>query len=165
MVTGTEVMAAFQSLKAGLGLLQTLNATAKAAAINEVKVQLTQHIIEAQQALTAAGMAQANAAETIRDLEQQIVQFENWQAERERYELADTGKGSLAYRLKVGMENGEPPHWLCPACYQQGKKSILKHEHLTAGRIETLNCHPCGMDILVVGSRLSSNSGISSGRR
>ena len=156
MVSGTELMGAYQGLKIGLGMLQGLNAAAKEAAINEVKVQLTQHIIEAQQALTAAGMAQADAAEKICALEQQIVQFENWQAERERYELADTGQGSLAYRLKSVVEDGEPPHWLCPHCYEGRKKSIMKHEKLPVGRCDTLVCHPCGLELVVRGVRLQA---------
>ena len=156
MVSGTELMGAYQGLKIGLGMLQGLNAAAKEAAINEVKVQLTQHIIEAQQALTAAGMAQADAAEKIRTLEQQIVQFENWQAERERYELKDTGQGSLAYALKEGVEPSEPPHWLCPHCYEGRKKSIMKHEKLPVGRCYTLVCHPCGLELVAKGIRLQA---------
>ena len=156
MVTGLEITAAYQGLKAGLGLLQTLNATAKTAAVNEVKVQLTQVIIEAQQALAAASMAQANAAETIRDLEQQVMQFENWQTQREHYELADTGQGSLAYRYKAAVEGGEPPHWLCPNCYEHRQKSIMKHEKLPVGRCDTLVCHPCGLELVTRGVRMQA---------
>ena len=116
MVTGTEVVAAYQGLKTGLGVLQALHATAKGAAINEIKFQLTQHILDAQQALTAAGNAQAEAAQTIRNLEQRIMELENWDAQSESYELADTGQGSLAYRYKGAVEGGEPAHWLCPHC-------------------------------------------------
>lgn len=166
MVTGSEIMAAYQGLKAGFDILQRLNAASKEAAINEVKVTLGRHILDAQQALTAANAAQADTAETIRQLEQKIVQLENWEADKQRYVLTDTGRGTLAYRLKEGMENGEPAHWLCPNCYQQGKKSILKHEFIATGRVQTLVCHPCGMDILVEGLRNDrSLSGSKIGRR
>ena len=157
MVTGTEVLGAAQGLKLAFDMLQGLNATAKAAAINEVKVALTQHIIEAQQALTAAGIAQANAAETIRDLEKRIVQFENWDAERERYELADAGQRSFAYRLKPEMENGQPAHWICPHCYERREKSIMRHEKTSEGRCEFLACHPCGLELVVFGVRPSAS--------
>ena len=160
-----EISAGLSGLKAAKDMLQALHGVQSAVAINDVKFALQGYLLEAQQGLFAAQEAQSAAAKRIAELEQQIVQLKDWESEKQRYELKDTGQGSLAYALKEVVEGGEPEHWLCPACYQQGKKSILKHEHLTAGRVETLNCHPCGMDILVVGSRLSTNSGISSGRR
>ena len=126
MVTGAEIMAAFQGLKTGLGMLQALNATAKAAAINEVKVQLTQHILEAQQALTAAGMAQADAAQRIAKLEQQIAGMEDWETEKQRYQLKAIDAGAFAYMHKAGMECGEPAMWLCQTCFEKRHKSPLQ---------------------------------------
>lgn len=161
MVGITEISAGLSSLKAAFGIAKGLNAAATQASINEVKVELTQHILEAQAALTAAYEAQSATAERIRELEQEIVRLKDWKADKQRYELKDTGQGTPAYAPKAGMENGEPSHWLCPACYQQGKKSILQHEHLATGRVETLVCHPCGMDILVIGHRYPQNAAIS----
>ena len=165
MVSGTEIMVAYQGLKIAFDLLQGLNATSKEAAINEVKVQLTRHILEAQQTLTAANAAQSDAAERIRSLEQEIVRLKDWEADKQRYELKDTGQGSLAYALKPSMDQGEPEHWLCPACYQQGKKSILKHETIPEGRARSLVCHPCGMDIITRGVRPVRGQSGFSGRR
>lgn len=153
MVSGVEIVGAYQGLKTAFDLVQGLNATAKEVAINQVKFELGRHILDAQQTLTAANAAQADSAERIRQLEQQIVALKDWSAEQHRYELKDTGQGTLAYALKPSMGNGEPEHWLCPNCYQQGKKSILKHETIPAGRARTLVCHPCGMDIVTSGVR------------
>ena len=153
MVGIAEISAGLSSLKAGLGILKGLNAAATQASINEVKVELTQHILDAQLALTAAYEAQATAAERIRHLEQQIVQFENWETEKQRYQLCDVGQGALAYSLKGGVEPSEHPHSICPQCYEDGIKSLLKHEHLTAARAETLVCHRCGLDLAISGRR------------
>ncbi|MCZ8171256.1 MAG: hypothetical protein O9272_05905, partial [Brevundimonas sp.] len=140
-------------LKAAYDLIQGLNAAAKEVAVNQVKVDLTRHILEAQQALMAASSAQADAAQAIKNLEQRLMEFENWEAERKRYELADTGKGSVAYRLREGMEAGEPAHWLCPHCFEKRKKSIMKHETIPQGRANILVCHPCGLEVVTSGVR------------
>ena len=83
------------------------------------------------------GMAQANAdtlaqiqtslalLERNRELEQQIVNFKNWEAESKRYRLVDPGARGVVYALKESMKNGDPPHYLCTTCYHAGKKSLL----------------------------------------
>lgn len=60
------------------------------------------------------------------DLEKQIVQLKNWEAEKQRYALVSIFEGtSSVIALKESMSNGEPPHWLCPNCFHSGKKSFL----------------------------------------
>lgn len=148
-----EISAGLSSLKAAFDITKGLNATNTQATINEVKIPLQQHIIDAQQALSAASEAQAAAAERIRQLEQEIVSLKDWSAEKENYELADTGQGSLAYKFKEGVEPPQPSHWICPQCYEDGKKSILKHESLPVGRADTLVCTRCNFDVVTHGVR------------
>jgi hypothetical protein len=160
-----EISAGINGLKAAKDMVQALHGVQTAVAINEVKFALQGHLLDAQQGLFAAQEAQSAASKRIAELEKEIVRLKDWEGEKQRYELKDTGQGTLAYALKAGIETGEPAHWLCPSCYQDGKKSILKHEHLATGRVHTLNCHPCGMDILVTGNRFIQNSGIHRGGR
>ena len=150
-----EISAGLSGLKAAKDMIQALHGIQSAVAINDVKFALQGHLLEAQQGLFAAQEAQSAAAKRIAELEQQIVQLKDWEGEKQRYELKDTGQGSLAYALKEVVEGGEPAHWLCPHCYENRKKSILKHEKLSAGRCETLSCHPCGLEIVTHGSRIS----------
>lgn len=157
----TEISAGYASLKAALDIAKGLNAVADTVALNDAKIGLQGAIIEAQSSLLAAQEAQTANLKRIEQLEHEIVQLKSWDADKQRYELKDTGQGTLAYSLKAGMENGEPQHWLCPICYQKGEKSILKHERLATGRVHTLNCHPCGLDILVAGQRLTQNAVLS----
>jgi Zn finger protein HypA/HybF involved in hydrogenase expression len=153
-----EISAGYASLKGALDIAKGLNAVADAVALNDAKIGLQGAIIEAQSSLLAAQEAQAANLKRIAELEHEIVELKSWEADKQRYELKDTGKGTLAYALKAGMENGEPAHWLCPVCFQQGAKSILKHEHAATGRVHTLNCHPCGLDLLVAGLRSTQNA-------
>ena len=61
-----------------------------------------------------------------RSLEEKVAQMEGWKEEKDRYQLAEYGRGCFAYALKPGMEKGEPFHCLCSQCYQRGKKSLLQ---------------------------------------
>lgn len=114
-----EIKTGLSSLQTALGLAKTLNAAATQAAINDVKLELQDHIFAARQALAAAD-------DRIRELEQQIVQFEHWEGEKKRYRLRAIDVHAFAYMLEPGMENGEPPHWLCQPCFENRKRSVLQ---------------------------------------
>ncbi len=61
-----------------------------------------------------------------RELEQQLVSFQDWEAEKERYELRAIDGDSFVYMPKVGTDNGEPAHWLCANCFVKKQKSFLQ---------------------------------------
>lgn len=122
-----ELTVGLGSLKAAFELAKSLNAGATQTAVNEVKLALQGHLFSAQEALSGAREAQTAALDRIRDLEQQIAQFEDWEGQKQRYQLQDIWNASaFAYALKPGMEEGEPPHWLCANCFQRRQKSILQ---------------------------------------
>lgn len=121
-----EIAAGISGLKSAADLVKTLQATATQATVNEVKIGLQQHIMEAQTALFAAQQAETATTGRIRDLEQQIVEFKDWSRDAERYELKAIDRGCFAYMPKAGVENGEPPHWLCANCFNRRHKSFLQ---------------------------------------
>ena len=59
------------------------------------------------------------------DLEQKIMCIEAWAEESKRYKLHEIETGILAHALKESKADGEPPHWLCPTCYNKSQKSLL----------------------------------------
>lgn len=123
-----ELNAAFQSLNVLNNWVQahrTLrNFNELAAAVYEVSSKL----LAVQSVALEAQEKQATFAERIRELEKEIVELKNWDREKERYQLTQISGGLLAYSLKPGMEDGEPPHNLCANCYHKGEKSILQYE-------------------------------------
>lgn len=121
-----EITMGLGSLKAAMDLAKGLNAASNQAAINEVKIALQQHILDAQGALSAAQQADFAASARIRDLEEQLVKREHWETESQRYELMAIDRGAFAYMPKAGMENGETSHWLCTNCFENGHKSLLQ---------------------------------------
>jgi hypothetical protein len=128
-----EISAGLGSLKAATDLLKGLNAAYTQAQINEVKLALQERLFDAQSALSAAQAAHLEVTERVRALEQQIVKLEDWKREKQRYQLEAVDVGAFAYTAKPGMENGEPPHWLCATCFEKGQRSILQFKTTWSG--------------------------------
>jgi hypothetical protein len=82
-----EITLGLEGLKAATGLLKVLSATSTETQINEVKIGLQRALLDAQSGLFAAQQADATSLARIRDLERQIAEFEDWKAEKARYEL------------------------------------------------------------------------------
>lgn len=121
-----DISAGLNSLKAASDILKGLSAANTLAAINEVKIGLQERVMEAREALATAQEAQSMALHRIRELEQEIVELKDWEREKQRYELKAIDRGAFAYMLKPGMQNGEPPHWLCPNCFSKRQKSFFQ---------------------------------------
>ena len=144
-----EISAGLSSLKAAFDITKGLNAANTQANINDAKIPLQEHIIQAQQALAAANDAQTTAAERIRELEGEIVRLENWAAEKQRYQLKRFYPGTLAYALKPGMEQGEPPHYLCKHCYDRDEKAALQPTAKLERRYRVHACPSCKNEIMM----------------
>jgi Zn finger protein HypA/HybF involved in hydrogenase expression len=143
------------SLKAASDIVKGLNAVNTITLINEVKISLQSHILDAQQALLAAQEAQSALTKHIDKLEQEIVQLKGWEREKQRYELKELHAGSLAYALKISMCDGEPPHFICTNCYQKGRKSILQG-FTDWAREHSLTCPDCKSKVVHSWKRVDS---------
>lgn len=133
-------------LIAGLGAFKTMFDIAKSmkdmndtVRINAAVADLWEQIITAQARYTAA-------IEQVGELKEQLSRFETWEAEKQRYELVQLYAGSLAFSVKEAMRHNEPPHYICPSCYQQNKKSIMQGFNHAFGR-RALTCPVCKLDI------------------
>ena len=80
-------------------------------------------------------------------MEKEITDFEAWEAEKQRYELKDVGAGSIAYALKKDAQGSEPAHYICAACYQHRRKSILQPKAVAYDK--TLQCYECKTQLFV----------------
>ena len=142
--------AAYAGLKEALGIVQGLNATNTQVQINDAKIPLQEHILNAQMALTTANETQAAAAERIRSFEQEIVRLKDWSGEKENYELKALGRGAFAYMLKPAVRGAEPAHWLCTRCYGDGKKSIMQGQGTAKERRDMVHgCPLCKATLTV----------------
>lgn len=133
----------FAEAMAGLGAFKTMMDMAKGLKdINDAAVRNTA-VIELTEKIMAAQSAQATLIAEIGKLEQELMRFETWESEKKRYELHKLPPGILIYRLKTGMENGDPAHEICADCYGKGIKSFLHNTGTHNGRTHW-KCHSCG---------------------
>lgn len=140
---------------AGLGLFKTAFDIAKGLKdINDATVR-NGAIIELQEMILAAREQQSATLERISDLEKELARFENWETEKQRYELANVGRGAMAYRLKPAMADGQPLHCACANCFERREKSFLQPETRMPGGSQYLVCHGCGSELLINGARHS----------
>ena len=137
-------IAAFQaaaaSLKVAGDITKSILSLRDEAKIHAKLMELNTAIIDAQSNTVSAQASSLAQVSRIRELEDRIVQIENWEREKQRYEVKP---GVLTYALKEGMRAGAPEHQLCAKCYQDGIKSILQEGHLAVGRTQLLVCDRC----------------------
>jgi hypothetical protein len=105
-----EVFAGIGSIKAAFDIAKGLKD------INDVTIR-NGAIIELQEKILAAREAQSALLERISELEKKVASFETWESEKQRYELKDIWRGSLAYVIKESMRGSESPHKICANCY------------------------------------------------
>lgn len=147
---------AASSLKAATDILKGLNAANTLATVNEVKISLQEKIFDAREALSAAQDSEAVSLQRIDGLEKEIVRLKNWEAEKQHYELKAVDSGAFVYIKKPGMEAGQPAHWLCANCYQNGRPSILQGHGRAAttgfdSRLEVWGCPHCKSTVRLPG--------------
>lgn len=119
----------FSSIESVLGLASTaLGATGKAVStVEAVKKLLTAEKkpdnSEAQALLntlatelTAANMMNVQLSEAIKALSRELKQQDDFEKEKARYELFQTGQNDMVFKLKEGQSNGQPIHFICPVC-------------------------------------------------
>ncbi len=144
MIDMGSIQAAIGSLKAAGDIAKGMVDLKTAAEIQSKVIELQREILSAQSSALFAQSEQLVLLQTKRDLEEKMAQMEGWKDEKERYQLAEYGRGCLAYALKPSMEQGEPFHCLCAQCYQRGKKSILQIVRWEIGTRPVMQCFDCG---------------------
>lgn len=71
--------------------------------------------------LTAANMMNVQLSEALRTLNQELQRQDEFEIEKARYEMFQTPKGDIAFRLKNDSANGQPIHFICPVCLNKHK--------------------------------------------
>lgn len=131
---------------AGLGAIKTAFDMAKALESIHEAVARDRAVIDLQKEILTAQQAQFSLVERVRDLEKQLTAFENWEAEKQRYELKALAPGLVALALKPAMSNGELFHYICANCCAAGKKSYLQ-QHISGPYYDEFRCRGCGDEI------------------
>jgi hypothetical protein len=128
---------------AGLSAIKTAFDIAKGLKDIDDVARRNAAVIELQEKILAAHQAQSALAEQVHDLETEVAALKAWDADKQRYELKTVGRGAVAYMLKPGMRDSEPPHWLCQNCYANHKKAFFQPTGNERGRLRVFKCISC----------------------
>jgi hypothetical protein len=139
-----EIAAAIQSVRASFDLTKAAIGLRDAEAFRTRSVELNGLILQALEKAIDARESQAAQLDRISALEAEVARLKAWDAEKEKYELKAIGHGCVAYMLKPEARGTEPPHWLCPNCYAQGKKAFIQPSGARSGRDMLYKCVGCG---------------------
>ncbi|WP_050808508.1 hypothetical protein [Collimonas fungivorans] len=141
-VTGLKTAA---DIAIGMSKLKTM------AEVNAKAIELQQVILSAQSNALGAQSAQFSLIEEIRSLKEEIAQVKAWEETKKNYLLVSPWTGCFVYALKKQSGSIEPTHWLCPNCYQNGKKFILQKAREDNRMMVSFGCHNCNSKLLVRG--------------
>jgi hypothetical protein len=142
----TLIAGAVSSLKNASDILKAMVGLRDGALLQEKTIELQRVLLAAQADAVSAYSDQLTLLQRIGELEKQMAQMEAWETEKQRYELKDVsgsaGSGTYAYALKPEANGSEPSHWICAACYQRHKRSILQAAEIDVGR-RVFRCPNC----------------------
>jgi hypothetical protein len=136
----TSLRAAADIVKAMIGLRDAEAFRAKSIEMQTVILESLNEAIEAREAYSAQ-------ADRIRVLEEEVARLKAWDAEKQRYELKAVGPGAVVYVLKPEARGSNPPYWLCPTCFHQGKRTFFQNEMNMVLRRLTFTCPACQLTL------------------
>jgi hypothetical protein len=146
MVDVAAIAGALGSIKAASDIANGMLKLHDAKALQEKTIELNRIILSAQADAITANGAQMELVAQIRALEEEVVQFKNWEADKSRYSLTNLAPGVVAFEIKEAMRNGEPLHHICANCCASGKKSYLQ-QHIRGSTYSKFKCNTCGEEL------------------
>ena len=149
MISGA--MTAFKAVRESAAALISIH---DASAIRAKVLELNTQIATAQERALSALSDQFALLERVSELEKQVADFEKWETEKQKYELKIVAHGATTFALKEDGSGTEPPHWICAACYQNRKISVLQDAGQAAAsgndhRRNKWKCSACDFEMRV----------------
>lgn len=141
-------------LKTAVDIGKTIKEINDITVIRSKVIEMQDLILGAQSSAMAAQTQLFELVQENAELKAKVAAMDDWKVTAARYQLRDYGEGTYAYELKEEAANGEPPHRLCPVCFENGKRSILQFSLKTTGDQDLYKCSPCSADFFF-GRRVS----------
>jgi hypothetical protein len=145
-----EITAALTGIRSALDITKAMVNLRDAEAFRSKSIELQGVVLETLEKAIAAREAQTEQSDRIRSLEAEVASLKSWDAEKQCYELKSIGQGVVARILKPEARGAEPPHCLCPNCFEQGKKSFLQNANkVERGRL-IVSCVACDLALPIL---------------
>jgi hypothetical protein len=146
----TAIAAALASFNTLKNIAQTMVGLHDTQALQTEVIKFNSAIIDAQHKIFAVNEERSTLVERVRDLEKEIADLKDWETGKQRYELKKVAyMGSTAYVIKPEVRGTEPPHCICAACYEHGKKRLLQPTQQEQARNRSWQCPDCKNLVIV----------------
>lgn len=66
--------------------------------------------------LTTANMMNVQLSDTLKTIQKELQQNDEFEKEKQRYQLIQTPADDIVYHIRDDMRNGQPDHYICPVC-------------------------------------------------
>lgn len=116
----------FSSLNGAISMAKTIVGLRNTTVVQSEVSKLLPIIVKAHQDALASYEQQSFLLQRNRELEGEVAQLKNWDADKQRYDLKPIKPGRFAYVLKDAMGGAEADHALCAHCFNSGKKEFLQ---------------------------------------
>jgi hypothetical protein len=104
-------------------------------------------VVELKEKILAARESQLATLKEIDELKRKVMEVEDWEAQKKRYEPMQFEPGVTVYALKNNMAPGEPVHHACPRCFQKKEISILQRTAKTSYGRYVHFCPACNTEL------------------
>jgi hypothetical protein len=64
-------------------------------------------------------------SEALKQLSNELRKDDHFEKEKARYELSTTPSGALVYKLRADAADGQPDHYICPACLAKDRLIVF----------------------------------------
>ena len=143
-----EITAAITGAKSSIDLARAMIDLRDSSAFMTKSIELQSALLDTLGKSIAAREEQSLQLDKIRALETEMADLKAWGAEKKDYELTAVGRGAMAYMLKPEARGANPPHWLCPNCFSNGKKAFFQPAMTTGAMGGKYLCPSCNSAIL-----------------
>jgi len=92
----------------------------------ETALALSEHLMTLSSHLSKAQMQMSGLKTELDTLQRAQRALDEFQQRKRNYVLSETPVGERIYRLKDDADTGEPPHEVCPACFERHQIRILQ---------------------------------------
>jgi aspartate oxidase len=113
---------------------------------NAQLIEFQRVIIQLQSSIASVQIQNASLLRDKEQLQRELTQLEHWASEKDRYKMITVFQTATVYSLLESKSNGEPPHYICPKCYQHGQKMMLQPSKASSGFLH-FSCPSCKFDI------------------
>jgi hypothetical protein len=134
MVDLTAISSAATGFKAAMGIAKGIQSLTTSTEVRQKTSELLDAVLDGRTKLLEASETQAALLERIKQLEDQIAHFENWDCEKQRYQLKAFDTGAFAYTHKPVWRTASHLYGFV----KHASRSVTSHSFSSARRFRLL---------------------------